>query len=112
MEADSTTANYNQFFRNPESAETLSTPEDILNICAICKCKDTEINVDIKRLEAENNKCHIFFAESKIFLLCQSCFHFCHLHCHANGKLTIDLMIEYIERDTYMCDTCRDNQNE
>ena len=65
--ADSTTSNYHKYHGNPESAETLSNPEDFDNICTICRSKDTEINVDVKQLEAENNNQYLFFAESKVF---------------------------------------------
>ena len=66
MEADST-SNYHIYHRNPERAETLSHPEDFYNICTICRSKDTEINVDVKRREAEDRNQPLCFAESKIF---------------------------------------------
>ena len=79
MEPDSTTHTDFQFGHSFNSAETLSTPDDALHVCHICKAKATEVNVSEKRLKAEANQKCIFFVESKIFLLCLTCFEFCHL---------------------------------
>ena len=106
MEADSTTKKDNQFYHNPNSAETLSSEGDEVNICFICKVKDTEVGVRENRILAEENNKSIFFAESKIFLLCQQCYKFCHLHCHVNGNITVEHLITIIEEEFFICSTC------
>ena len=62
MEADSSTDKFSHFGHSPHSADTLSNPEDALNVCFICHAKDTEVNISDKRREAEANEQSIFFA--------------------------------------------------
>ena len=109
MEADSTNSKYNKYEHSPESADTLSDP-DSHTLCYICRARDTEFNIESQRLAAEENKNHIFFAESKIFLLCQGCYEICHLHCYINGDITVELLIDIIERNYFMCRNCLNSQ--
>jgi hypothetical protein len=112
MDPDSTTNKYSQFGHSWESNDTLSNPDDALIVCYICKAKDTEINVVERRQEAEaNGKC-VFFAESKIFLLCLTCYDFCHLHCHVNGDITVEVLIDYIQQDNFECTNCQEAKHE
>ena len=53
MEPDSTSAKDQIYFHSNESAETLSSPDDIFNVCFICKALDTEINVIENRRQAD-----------------------------------------------------------
>ena len=107
MEADSTTKKWSKFGHSPASAETLSNPDDFMNVCFICRAKDTEINISEKRQEAESNEESIFFAESKNFLLCGKCYQFCHLHCHVNEDITVEILLTYIEQQKFECINCQ-----